>query len=642
MDVKDHPVITVLGESRCYMVPIYQRQYAWGDNLIKQFWDDVAAKANEIMLKEKPKFQHYMGALILAPGTNAVGRTPTVQVVDGQQRLTTFQLFIASLRSAALDAGFEEMAAALQSYIFNVPKAGEKEKDAKFKLTPTPADRDLFRSLISDNWNDVRTKYPQSFYRNGNLIKGQAPKAMKAVAKFRMLIDQFVNFGVIDSEDQDEVAEFADDEKVRQQRFTALQDALLLYLKLVVIQLGEDDDAQVIFETLNSKAEPLLAMDLVRNNIFHRAEAQGESVQELFDEKWIVFENEGFWKADAPRAKPRRPRIDHFLSHALTAQTGRETSLREVYAEYRNFARPRGNPRFATVAAELDALTQFAPTYKILERPDNTDLGWLGEKLSIWEVAVVYPAVFLVATAKIDEEDKRIIYRLIYSYIVRRAVCSLTPKNYNNNFERLTAVFIDKGVSIEAFKDFFAEAKAYTIRFPTNEEFSKSIINSQIYRNMGRKERIADMLWELELVMRTKFQVQGGRPAGLSVEHVMPQGWRSYWHLPSGQTAPAWGTVVTDPKLIDEISVREALIDTLGNLTLVTKPLNSQLSNGPWSQKKQGLEDALLALNTNLTKYDEWNNESIVERAQSLKDKALNIWPGIDGHVPKEKIAQPH
>ncbi len=128
MDVKDHPVITVLGESRCYIVPIYQRQYSWGENLLKQFWEDVAAKAGEALQTGKPKFQHYMGALILAPGTTAVGKTPTMQVVDGQQRLTTFQLFIAALRAAADGAGFTDMAATLQGYLFNVPKSERRTR----------------------------------------------------------------------------------------------------------------------------------------------------------------------------------------------------------------------------------------------------------------------------------------------------------------------------------------------------------------------------------------------------------------------------------------------------------------------------------------------------------------------------------
>ncbi len=77
MDAKDHAVITVLGDQKRFMVPIYQRQYAWGQERWKDFWEDVVAKAEEA-LEDKPKFKHYMGALIIAPGADGytVGKTP--------------------------------------------------------------------------------------------------------------------------------------------------------------------------------------------------------------------------------------------------------------------------------------------------------------------------------------------------------------------------------------------------------------------------------------------------------------------------------------------------------------------------------------------------------------------------------------
>jgi hypothetical protein len=108
-------------------------------------------------------------------------------------------------------------------------------------------------------------------------------------------------------------------------------------------------------------------------------------VEDLFQKKWRMFDSDGpFWKADSPRAKPKRPRIDHFLSHALTAQTGEETSLRELYAEYRAFSRPKGKARFPTVEAELDALVSFAPVYRELEEAhSDSDLA-IGRKLNLW------------------------------------------------------------------------------------------------------------------------------------------------------------------------------------------------------------------------------------------------------------------
>ncbi len=68
----------------------------------------------------------------------------------------------------------------------------------------------------------------------------------------------------------------------------------------------------------------------------------------------------------------------------------------------------------------------------------------------------------------------------------------------------------------------------------------------------------------------------------------------------------------------------------MGNLTLVTKPLNSHLSNGPWHDKRPDLEDALLALSSAMVKVEEWDEDAIRERAQSLAGKAVVIWPGLD------------
>src|SRR5215217_842126 len=118
MDAKDHPVISVLGDQRRFVVPIFQRQYAWGEARLEPFWDDVVAKAEEA-LQGKPKFSHYMGALILAPGGDGfiIGVTPRVLVIDGQQRLTTFQLFLVALRDTSKALAITELPALVDNYL---------------------------------------------------------------------------------------------------------------------------------------------------------------------------------------------------------------------------------------------------------------------------------------------------------------------------------------------------------------------------------------------------------------------------------------------------------------------------------------------------------------------------------------------
>ncbi len=627
MDAKDHPVISVLNDQKRFMVPIYQRQYSWDEKRWIPFWEDVLAKAEE-SLEGKPKFQHYMGALIIAPGSDGyvVGTTPRVQVVDGQQRLTTFQLFLAALREVGNRKEFPEIGESVQNYIFNRPMTGDTDPDAKFKLVPTPEDRRLIHHIMEGPWGSLPKKYGEYFYKNGGL-KPSAPKAMRAVAMLIAKAERYSEYGALDEDEV--VPEEKDDKKIQQKRLHALVQALLNHLKLVVITLDEGDDAQVIFETLNSRGEPLLAMDLVRNNIFHRAASQGEDPEKLFDAKWRIFDGQ-FWKDNSPRAKPKRPRIDHFLSHALTAQTGKEVSVRELYAEYRAFTRPKGLPRFAKVAEELEALLQFASSYQELEDADGrTELGWLGSKLAVWEVATAYPLAFNIAVSDAQDSEKKSLYQLIYSYLVRRAICGLTAKGLNKTFARVVGAFLENGVSVQSFAHAFADQTGPAVRFPGDEEFQNAVRLNPLYQWMLKKERLTDILWEFELKLRDKYTVGTGRPDYISIEHILPQNWREHWPLPDGRKAPSDGSVGLDEEMIAQISARQSVLHGLGNLTLVTVPANSSAQNHAFAKKQGWLKKSLLALNAPIIERDEWDEKEIARRARTLAGVAVNIWPAL-------------
>ena len=628
MDAKDHPVISVLGDQRRFVVPIYQRQYSWRQERLGPFWDDVVAKAEEA-LQGKPKFSHYMGALILSPGGDGftIGTTPRVQVVDGQQRLTTFQLFLAALREVGDGLGVTNLGEAVRNYLFVRPMSGDTDTDARYKLVPTPEDRVMFHLIVEGGLASVRSKHPGMFFQNGKVIQRHAPLSVVALAFFVDRIQTYAKFGVQDDDTLVGVqAEESPDAPVR--RLNALLEALLNHLKLVVITLSESDDAQVIFETLNSQAEPLLAMDLVRNNIFHRASGQGESAEALFEAKWRPFDAP-FWKADAPRAKPRRPRIDHFLSHALTAQTGEETSLRELYAEYRAFTRPKGKPRFPTVEAELEALTTFAPVYQTLEEGGGSDdaLIRLGAKLNVWEVSTAYPLVFQIAASPAQMSVKADLYRSIYSYLVRRALCGLTPKGLNKTFSRLVSAMLTDGVSTDTFANAFSGQRGDTVRFPDDAELRAAVLSSPVYRWFARKERLVDILWELESASRSKYSVNTPRPENISIEHVLPQSWTPNWLLPDGRRAPADRITGIDEAMLAAITVRQAVLHTLGNLTLVTVPASAAASNSEFEKKKLWLGQSLLALNLAVLREPTWDESTIRARGELLANLAILIWP---------------
>ena len=185
-------------------------------------------------------------------------------------------------------------------------------------------------------------------------------------------------------------------------------------------------------------------------------------------------------------------------------------------------------------------LVRFEPTYRTLEEAGgDTALGRLGTKFAVWEVATAYPLIFTIAAAEVDEAEKELLYRLIYSYLVRRAICGLTPKNLNKTFQRVIGVMLEEGASRAAFAKAFSGQTAPAVRFPLDKEIRGAIKSNPLYLWILKKERLADILWDLELKVRNKFSVATPRPPSMSIEHVLPQGWVEQWPLPDGRKAPA-------------------------------------------------------------------------------------------------------
>ncbi len=578
-----------------------------------------------------------MGALLLAPGATprSFGMTPVVQVVDGQQRLTTFLVLLSAIRETAKKRGFDDIADECQKYLFNEPGKSDTDELVRFKLTPTPVDREVFLDILAEPLVKVRDKYRTRAYWGLGVPINTQFRALRAYEFFLAQVADFVASGPGDDTevdiDQDAPeSERAEDEKgpsIAQHRLRAVLEALVFHLKLIVITLGEEDDAQVIFETLNSAGQPLLAMDLVRNNIFHRAEAQHddrgsarEHSEQLYNDVWAPFDN-AWWRDSAPYARPQRPRIDHFLANLLTAETGERTTVRELYAEYRAWATPNRRPRYDAVEDELAVLQKHAPTYETLEgRLDRDEtIAWLGERLRQWQHTTAYPIAFQIAEDSVDHITRKAIADLLDSYLTRRALCDLTPKNLNRLFPRLASVLRRDGVSVETVHRFFEGQESPTARFPDNTELRTGILEKRAYDRIPSRI-LSDILWRLELASRSAKTEATARPY-LWVEHVLPVTWEEHWPLQNDTGEPIeYG----NPNYRE----REAAIHTLGNLTVVTDALNKSLSNLPFKEKKAKLvEHSNLTLNHRIAKREDWDESAIRERGEELAMLAYAVWP---------------
>ena len=637
-----------------FCVPIYQRHYVWTrDKQWEPFWNDVRTKAIERLNGRERRFSHFMGAVVLeARGAVSSRQVTSFQVVDGQQRLTTFQLYLAATRDYANQAGFEDTAGLIEGYLVNEKQHLMEDPDIeKFKVWPTNYDRELFQDIVMAGRLELRKKYRQHFYKGRDQIYEYRtiPKLLGAYGYF---FDRIKH--AVESDDlEDDFAETIEvkedkgterdssskktDRNVMELRLDAVWEALIEEFKVVEITLEEGDDAQIIFETLNERGEPLLATDLVRNNIFHRADARREHAEKLFDNYWKDFEDP-FWSVMEKQGRYKKARIEFFLANFIAGKVAGEVTLSKLFSEYKAFVKiqaTKPHEGYPSVEAELQDLVAFGKLYRrLLERDGSDPLGHFAKLLHPWDVTTVYPLVLrLWAEDEMDEDEKKACLSILLTFIVRRAICGLTTKNYNKLFLSVLRHLEAKRFSRDSLATFLTGQSSESARFPANTEFESSWTSAPMYGRRLTALRVRAVLEAIERKKRRKFHETDQLKTDLSVEHILPSDWEDHWPLPDGERPTReeiWQAMFATEEngtRMGQIVRRRRLLNTFGNLTILTRPLNSSVSNGPFSIKRGVLNDhSLLVMNREITKELDWGEDQIEVRGRKLFEVARDLW----------------
>ncbi len=641
-----------------FCVPIYQRHYVWNqDKQWEPFWNDIRTKAIERLNNRERRFSHFMGAVVLeARLTSTSKQVTSFQVVDGQQRLTTFQLFLAAARDYASGIELNKTARHIDLFILNESQdLMENSEVEKFKVWPTKYDRELFQDIITAGRSELRKKYSEYFYKKQDKIlpyKNKVPKLLGAYGFFfdsiknavesDELVDDFAESNVFERVGNKKTTNTSKDSELRltliSDRLHALWEALIEEFKVVEIRLEEGDDAQVIFETLNERGEPLLAADLVRNNIFHRADARQENAELLFEKYWKVFEDP-FWSTEEKQGRYKKARIEFFLANFIAGKIASEVTMTKLFSEYKSFIKIQANKSnggYAKVRDELQDLCKFGNLYQQLVKRNHDDpLGNFAERLYPWEVTTVYPLVLrLWSQDSMEIYEKKQCLEYILTYIVRRAICGKTTKNYNKFFLSVLRHLELNGFTQENFLNYLKSQTYESSRFPNDEEFKNSWIDLPVYRRTMSSHRVRIILEAIERKKREKFHETQKLAEYLTVEHILPMNWENHWPLPNGGKPERYDYLLKfshneeDGGRIGEILRRERLLNTFGNLTLLTKSLNSSIKNSPFQEKRRALDEhSLLVLNKEILRYNHWDEDCIIERGKALFEIALNLWP---------------
>jgi uncharacterized protein with ParB-like and HNH nuclease domain len=624
MNAKERTMLKLFEDKIRFEVPLYQRQYNWTEE--KQWdplWGDIQTKFKE---KSNPEIRitkvppHFLGAIVLYQEQTSTTDVDRRTIIDGQQRLMTIQLFLAAYRDFCLDNGVGEVATECDRYITNPEQVDNNEEG--YKIWPTQPDREVFVNIMA-----VRSK--KNLEGDFPLIRGKPelrPLMAAAYIYFYKKISEFF----LGKKGEKPLKSDVPLSKRLNSCLIVLKQALLV----VVIDLDKNDDPQVIFETLNARGEPLLPIDLVRNYVFLRAEQNNESSDKLYETYWKKFDDQ-FWRKHVTQARSYRPGSDLFLQHFLVSQLVDDVRIKRLYVTYKTWI-DKYKP-YDTVGKELEVLSSQGDFFKdLILPPDDFYLNSLADLLSSFDTSTIYPLLLYLNANNYADEEWQKTSHVLESYVVRRAICGYSTKNYNKNFlsliKHLKDVREEKGIeaSTGLIINYLSGLSGPTGSWPDDEKFKEAWLNQQIYHNLDNR-KIVYILKRLNTSLTSSKSETFVIKDQLTVEHILPQSWIDKWSLQDGSK----GMDQKELEKSDESDLRaiatrkrDEKIHTIGNLTLLTKPLNTTVLNNEWSIKKQKLyEFSFLALNKQLCLYDSWDETQIENRAVELFEKAKTIWP---------------
>jgi uncharacterized protein with ParB-like and HNH nuclease domain len=619
MNANPWPFLNIFERKQRIEVPLFQRQYVWnqGDQW-EPLWEDISRKFTDALSDRQNAPPHFLGAMVLDQKLTPITSVEKRQVIDGQQRLITFQIFLSAFRDLCNSQGCKELSDECHSFILNKGMMDEPSVE-KYKVWPTQLDRQQFTDVVSAGSRaDLEKKYPLTYKKYARKPE-ERPRMVEAYIYFYDRLSEFF----LGSGSEKPLAEEMPLASRMEKCFQVLKNALLV----VVIDLGPEDDPQVIFETLNARGEPLLPADLIRNYIFLRAARQNLPQEDLYNEYWKKFDDP-FWRKEERQGRLTRPRLDLFVQHFLSSQEMADVAIKHLYVEYKNWIQLQ--KPFQTVRDEMATVSRLGDAYRRLIDPQDADFIYpLASFLKSFDMSTAYPALLYMLDTDLSEADWRQISSMLESYLVRRAVCNLTSKNYNRNFLGMIRHMNQNGHTATSIGAYLAGLTGDSGEWPSDETFQRAWLTNQAYLILGNK--LVHIFRRLDDSYFSEKNERLGINSPMTIEHLMPQGWRDKWPLPDGSKGLTWEEMIkredSDPQGL-ATRARDSIIHTMGNLTVLTQPLNSAVSDSPWAEKKpELLKSSLLPINSRLHDYDRWDEGTIVGRGKELLEHAKAIWP---------------
>jgi hypothetical protein len=352
---------------------------------------------------------HFLGAIVIQQQENPPGSPQQFIVIDGQQRLTTLQLLVGATARTAEQLDRPDVAELLGRFIYNTPLLAKG--DERFKVWPTNANRRAFATVMRPDGD------PQAADDDPD------NEIQEAHAFFH-----------------DAVRAWATEDGDVGSRLDALRVALSDLLKLVAIRLEDGDNPQVIFETLNARGTPLIALDLLKNAVFLAASREGADTDRLYLDHWAPELDREFWRSERRAGRLFTKNGDLFLQYWLVAELASPLPVTELFDTFRTKVLQR-----AACPPMSELIPMVSRDAAVVRGFDSWPPGSAENRffslVELLDTGTFMPlALTIIRPPEVIEARRHRSFAVLEDFLVRRWLCGWTTKNYNRLAASLVAI----------------------------------------------------------------------------------------------------------------------------------------------------------------------------------------------------------
>lgn len=539
-----------------FVIPVYQRNYTWNpENETARFLDDL-----EDLLEKKTE-NHFLGILIYIESEIAA-MFRQIQIVDGQQRLTTSFIFLLGLKRVALEQKDKDVAGMIDDYyLYNRHTIDE----AKLRLKPTISDDDVYAKLIYGSHHDLSKKEKETtVYRNYEAIYNRIVQFSKKYS-----LSEILN--------------------------------CLAKIDILVFPLSDHDNAQQIFESINSTGAPLTSADLIRNYIL------------MNDTNDIQERNYRLYWQPLETYLPESRRLEEFFRFYLACKTYNLLNRRDVYDGFKDYWNSSKEDR----EIRLRDINRYCRYYiAIYTGPyEDPDIEIALRDFRRSESRL--PAPFLMEMFRMYEDNEigkeTFIHqiRLIDTYLMRRAIMENDTGMLNRYFPQLLRSVMNR--YRRSHQNIHEITKVFLVNY--NRSKPLAMPTDRQIRSQLREVNAYSLMCIRPLLERIEHYGATAEvdTSNLNIEHIMPQHPNTYWKK------------VMRTQDEDEYTYYANLI---GNLTLCAEYDNTKMGNEDFNFKKKVLSKTLhIRMNSEILSQDHWTPQDIINRCDSLARQIIEIYP---------------